>query len=142
MPDGTLKEKTKCNGINQNNIKFINPMNGHEDTKLNYDIFEELYLNSRENVDINTLFKHDRTFIMPDRLSKINYKRTNKQKQDKIPMFSIHSTVLERSLFNEQWKERATFNFPYTVPKYSCYYYARKYFDIWYFKTKKNKNVK
>ena len=60
-------------------MKFINPLNGREETELTHEIFEELYLNSRPNVDINTLFKHDCNFRMPDRLSRVHFKRTIKQ---------------------------------------------------------------
>ena len=30
LPDGSIKEKTKCNGIAQRNMKFINPLTGAE----------------------------------------------------------------------------------------------------------------
>ena len=47
MPDGMIKTKVKCNGINQNNMKFRNTFNAEEIlTELNYEIFEEFYLNS------------------------------------------------------------------------------------------------
>ena len=42
--DGSIKEKTKCNGIDQRNMKFINPLTGSETTKMTYDIFEHMYI--------------------------------------------------------------------------------------------------
>ena len=69
MPDDKIKTKIKCNGINQNNMKFRNPFKEDEIlTELNYEIFEELYLNSI----YPTIKIHERKFIMPDRLTRIN----------------------------------------------------------------------
>ena len=121
MPDDKIKEKIKVNGISQNNMTFINPLYGSETNKLIYDIFERLYLDSLPNVDINTLFKNNSTFFMPDKLKKINYKKTNKEKIDKTPMFSIHSSSLERTLFNNQWNGCYMLEYPYSVPLHSAY---------------------
>ena len=58
-------------------MKFIDPLTGAETNKLNYDICECLYLNSLPNIDMNTLFKENCSFYMPDKLQKVNIKRTN-----------------------------------------------------------------
>jgi len=118
MPDDKIKSKLKCNGINQNNMKFKNPFNEDEIlTELNYEIFEEFYLNSIDH----TLNKHERKFIMPDRLTRINFKKTQQQKLNKVPMFSIHSSTMERVIFNEVWSGRKMFEFPYSIPLNSAY---------------------
>ena len=117
------------------NMKFINPLNGREETELTHEIFEELYLNSRPNVDINTLFKHDCNFRMPDRLSRVHFKRTIKQKQNKCPLFVIHSSTLQRTLFNEECNGRYLLNFPFTIPQCSIFIAVKRCFDIWYYKT-------
>ena len=115
LPDNTIKEKIKCNGVNQKNMQFIDPFTGKQTTKLTYDIFEYMYLNS-----VNNSFKGYK-FNMPDRLKKINIKRTQKEKLDKIPMFSVHCASLDRTLFGSEWTGRKMFAFPYTVPHGSSY---------------------
>ena len=112
LPDNTINEKIKCNGISQDNMKFINPITGLETNKLTYDIFEYMYLNQN---------KEKCSFKMPDKLQKINIKRTIKQKLDKIPLFSIHSTSLERQIFTEPYKGRHMLEFPFSVPHGSKY---------------------
>ena len=102
-------------------MKFIDPFTGAETNKLTYDIFECLYLNSLSSVDISTLFKEDCKFNMPDRLKKINIKRTQKEKLNKIPMFSVHCSTLERTLFSSEWTGRRMYEFPFTVPHGSSY---------------------
>ena len=111
-------------------MSFINPLNDSETNKLTYDIFEKMYLDSLPNVDINTLFKNNSTFFMPDKLQKINYKKTNKEKIDKTQMFSIHSSSLERTLFNNQWNGRYMFENPFNVPLHSVYHENLKTKDI------------
>ena len=71
MPDNTHKEKCKMLGISQNNTKFINPLTGAETNKMKFDILECLYMNSLPKVDINTMFKENCSFYMPDKLRKI-----------------------------------------------------------------------
>ena len=101
-------------------MSFINPLTEVQSEKLTYDIFEKLYVDSLPNVDIK-LKKINSTFYMPDKLKKINFKRTNKEKMDKIQMFTIHSTSLERTLFTNQWDGRHMLEYPYNVPLHSAY---------------------
>ena len=121
LPDGSVKEKTKCNGIDQRNMKFTNPLTGAETTKMTYDIFEHMYISSLPNVDIKTLFKEECKFLMPDRLTKVNYKRTKEQKQNGTDMFTIHSTKIEKVLFSNIWKGRYLYSDHCTVPNNSVY---------------------
>ena len=85
--------------------------------ELYYEVFEEFYLNSTDH----TLNKHERKFIMPDRLTRINFKKTQQQKLNKVPMFSIHTSTMERVIFNEVWSGRKMFEFPYSIPLNSAY---------------------
>ena len=57
LPDGKVKEKIKCNGISQKNMRFYNPITKQEETKLTYDVFEHMYLDSLPS-----------RFYMPDKL--------------------------------------------------------------------------
>ena len=107
-----LKEKTKCNRIDQRNMEF--EFNGKTETKLNYDIFEKIYLNSLKN--------HDGVqFNMKDRLKKVNFKRTKQENEDNIDMFTIHSTKIEKVLFSDIWKGRHLYSDHCTVPNNSVY---------------------
>ena len=86
-------------------------------------MFEQMYfsriITDDNESSIKTLFREEYKFEMTDKLKKINYKR-NQNEMNK-PMFSIHSTKLERTLFNEDWNGRTIYNFPYTVPNFSGY---------------------
>ena len=52
-------------------MSFINPLTDATSEKLRYDIFEKMYIDSLPNVDINTMFKNDCSFYMPDKLKKM-----------------------------------------------------------------------
>ncbi len=109
MPDGTIKEKIKMMGISQNNMNFTDPFSKDKTDKMTYDKFEEMYINKS---------KHDCKFILNDKLKKINFKRTNEEKINKTPLFSIHKTQIERTLYNTEWSGRKLFEGCYTVPHY------------------------
>ena len=109
------KEKVRCDRINQKNTQIKNPFNeGKILPELNYEIF---YLNSIDH----SLHEHEHNFIMPDILTIINLKTTNQQKLDTIPMFAIHSRILERVIFNEFWGGRRLYQFPGSIPLHSAY---------------------
>ena len=100
------KTKTKINGINQNNCIFENSLTEIEETKITHESFKDMYLNTvnfndSTEEDTNFLSKKDNKFIMPERLRKINYNRTTKDINQNVLWFSIHSSTLERTLFNE-----------------------------------------
>ena len=88
---------------------------------MTYDIFEHMYISSLPNVNIKTLFKEECKFLMPDRLTKVNYKRTKEQKQNGTDMFTIHSTKIEKVLFSNIWKGRHLYSDHCTVPNNSVY---------------------
>ena len=121
MPNNEIKEKCKMLGISQNNTKFINPLNGVETNKMNFDILECLYLNSLPNVDINTLFKENCSFYMPDKLKKLNFRRNNDQKLNKVPLFSIHSSSIERTILQRQCNGITMYEGFFTVPNFRIY---------------------
>ena len=98
-------------------MKYTSPFDGKEETKMSFENLEEMYINSL-NVNNN---KHDCKFVLNDKLRKINYRRTKDQKLNKTQMFTVHSTFIERSLFNRKWEGRTISTWPYTVPNNSSY---------------------
>ena len=119
MPNGTCKEKVKCNGINQRNMSFTNPFTEEQAESFTYDIFEKMYMDSlKDKFDVmGCVFQPNMNVIhMPDRLKRIAYNRTNGQISNNIPMFSIHSCSMDRELFTTQWHGRCMLQFPYTAP--------------------------
>jgi hypothetical protein len=121
--DSKIYEKGRINGISRDNCKFN--YNDEEHIKITYDIFESMYFNTVVTDDnetcIKTMFRDEYKFTMPDKIRRINFKRSNKDKENNIPMFSIHSTKMERTIMNEPWNGRHVYKWPYTVPHYSVY---------------------
>ena len=112
FPDDRIKEKVRCNGINQRNMKFTNPIDVKESDELNYENFENLYIYACVN---------GCSFTMPDLLKKTNYKRNKNDKINKAQMFSIYSTTLVRQIFKKEWDGRTILQWPVTIPNSSIY---------------------
>ena len=81
---------------------------------MTYNIFEKMYDNYLLRKVNKT--KNDCNFKLLDKLKRVNYKRTNSEKLNELPLFSIHCTHIERSLYNTDWSGRKICSGCYTVP--------------------------
>ena len=121
MPNNKIEEKITCSGISKNNMKFIDPFTNEETEKLNFDIFKKFNDDSQETFDVMgcNLYNNDTHFLLPDKIKRIGYNRTHDDVIDKVPMFSLHSTQITRSLFHHKWQGRQIYDYPYTIPHYN-----------------------
>ena len=76
-------------------MKFKNPFNNEEQEKLNYDIFKKMYIDSQETFEVFgcKLYNNDTYFKLPDKMKRIAFKRNQKDKLEKIPLFSVQQYI-------------------------------------------------